>query len=159
MARPVSIMATLKWWILWWIGHMARMDDEHLPKSILYGVPDEGIHKFGMLKFSFKDLCRQNLKDCNLLEKKNHGKLQCWTEGSVKRASIFCSSLHGPWATGGWKCGPWRAAEHTQMWKQPIIIHHKCNQIHQMVSNERYYAKHKSNITTSVGGSTLQWTL
>ena len=69
MAISVSIMEMLKCRRLWWLGHMAWMDDERLPKSILYGVLDEGICKIGRSKLRFKDLCKQDMKDYDLLEK------------------------------------------------------------------------------------------
>ena len=61
MAKSVSIMAMLKLWL----GHLVHMDDERLPKSILYGVLDEGIRNIGRPRLCFKDLWKQDVNDCN----------------------------------------------------------------------------------------------
>ena len=51
---------------LQWLGHLRRMEDGRLPKDILYGQLVEGKRKAGGPKLRCKDVCRRDLKACNI---------------------------------------------------------------------------------------------
>ncbi|KAI8513188.1 Peripheral-type benzodiazepine receptor-associated protein [Branchiostoma belcheri] len=49
-----------------WLGHVARMDDNRLPKKILYGELSQGSRPRGRPKLRFKDLCKATLQDFSI---------------------------------------------------------------------------------------------
>lgn len=49
-----------------WIGHVIRMDNERLPRQILYGQLHQGRRPPGGQKRRFKDQCKGLLKQCHL---------------------------------------------------------------------------------------------
>jgi hypothetical protein len=57
-----SIEALLTAANLRWAGHVVRMSEERLPKSVFYGELTEGTRAVGGQKLRFKDLLKRNLK-------------------------------------------------------------------------------------------------
>ena len=49
-----------------WAGHVVRMDDSRIPKSVMYGKLDEGIRALGGQKLRYKDALKRNLKAAEL---------------------------------------------------------------------------------------------
>ncbi|KAJ7413853.1 hypothetical protein WISP_87948 [Willisornis vidua] len=64
-----SIEAVLMRTQLRWAGHVSRMEDYCLPKTVLYGELAAGCHKRGTLKKRYKDSLKQHLSlghiDCH----------------------------------------------------------------------------------------------
>lgn len=58
-----SLFETLRVSRLRWLGHVYRMDDARLPKSVLYGELSEGTRPVGRPKLRFKDSCKRALED------------------------------------------------------------------------------------------------
>ena len=56
-----------------WLGHVTRMSDCRLPKSILYGELETGNRGRGRPKLRFRDVCKQDMKDLNIDEDKWEG--------------------------------------------------------------------------------------
>lgn len=65
-AHVTSVEAMLIQRQLRWTGHVIRMDDERLPKAILYGELAEGRRSRGGPKKRFKDQLKANMKKCNI---------------------------------------------------------------------------------------------
>ena len=49
-----------------WLGHILRMGDERIPKSMLYSELVDGRRKRGRPTLRFKDVCKRNLKSLNV---------------------------------------------------------------------------------------------
>ena len=49
-----------------WVGHVIRMDDDRLPRQILYGQLHQGNRPPGGQKKRYKDQCKDLLKQCQL---------------------------------------------------------------------------------------------
>ena len=49
-----------------WLGHVRRMDTGRIPKDILYGELAEGSRLTGRPKLRYKDVCKSDLKHCNI---------------------------------------------------------------------------------------------
>ena len=65
-AEAESIFAILKRSQLRWAGHVYRMDDNRIPKKLLYGELTEGKRSHGGQKKRFKDTLKATLKDCQI---------------------------------------------------------------------------------------------
>ena len=55
-----------------WLGHVYRMDDGRLPKDILFGQLAIGTRSKGRPMLRYKDVCKTDLKSCNLDPEKLH---------------------------------------------------------------------------------------
>ena len=51
---------------LHWLGHVKRMDPGRIPKDLLYGELVEGSRHAGRPKLRFKDVCKRDMKRCNI---------------------------------------------------------------------------------------------
>ena len=51
---------------LHWLGHVKRMDLGRTPKDLLYGELAEGSRHAGRPKLRFKDVCKRDMKRCNI---------------------------------------------------------------------------------------------
>ena len=51
---------------LHWLGHVKRMDPGRIPKDLLYGELAEGSRHAGLPKLRFKDVCKRDMKRCNI---------------------------------------------------------------------------------------------
>ena len=51
---------------LHWLGHVKRMDPGRIPKDLLYGELAEGSRHAGRPKLRFKDVCKRDMKQCNI---------------------------------------------------------------------------------------------
>jgi hypothetical protein len=49
-----------------WLGHVKRMDPGRIPKDLLYGELAEGSRLTGRPKLRFKDVCKRDLKRCDM---------------------------------------------------------------------------------------------
>ena len=49
-----------------WLGHVHRMDDDRIPKSILYGELSVGQRRKGRPQMRFIDVCKRDLKSTNI---------------------------------------------------------------------------------------------
>ena len=49
-----------------WLGHVYRMEDERIPKAILYGELSEGQRLKGRPRMRFMDVCKRDLKSSNI---------------------------------------------------------------------------------------------
>ncbi|KAI8487404.1 hypothetical protein Bbelb_348730 [Branchiostoma belcheri] len=65
-AGSLSLFEILRRNRLRWLGHVARMDDNRLPKKILYGELSQGSRPRGRPKLRFKDLCKATLQDFSI---------------------------------------------------------------------------------------------
>ena len=65
-AEAESIYALLKRSQLRWAGHVHRMDDDRIPKKLLYGELVEGKRSHGGQKKRYKDTLKATLKDCKI---------------------------------------------------------------------------------------------
>ena len=65
-AEAESIYALLKRSQLRWAGHVYRMDDDRIPKKLLYGELAEGKRSHGGQKKRYKDTLKATLKDCKI---------------------------------------------------------------------------------------------
>ena len=57
-----TIYFTLRKRRLRWLGHIMRMGDERIPKSMLYSELVDGTRKRGRPTLRFKDVCKRDLK-------------------------------------------------------------------------------------------------
>ena len=71
-----------------WLGHVQRMEDDRLPKQLLYGELTSGGRKCGRPKMRFKDNCRRDLKRCNIEE-------GTWTQLAGNRSDWRTAVLNG----------------------------------------------------------------
>ena len=51
-----------------WLGHVERMDENRIPKQMLYAELTKGTRKRGRPRLRYKDVCRSTLKDFNIPE-------------------------------------------------------------------------------------------
>lgn len=49
-----------------WAGHVKRMDDNRIPKQLLFGQLKIGVRSRGRPKFRYSDSLQVSLKNCNL---------------------------------------------------------------------------------------------
>ena len=49
-----------------WLGHICRMEDGRIPKDLLFGELASGARPTGRPSLRFKDICKRDLKDCNI---------------------------------------------------------------------------------------------
>ena len=49
-----------------WLGHTHRMADRRIPKDLLYGELATGARSRGQPKLRFKDVCKRDMKACNI---------------------------------------------------------------------------------------------
>ena len=71
---------------LCWLGHILRMNDERIPKSMLYSKLVDGRRKRGRPTLSFKDVCKRDLKSLKVGTDK-------WEELTNKQRSSVYRSL------------------------------------------------------------------
>ena len=64
-ANIVSIDAMLMLNHLRWLGHVHRMDDNRIPKQLLYGQLKSGKRNPGRQKLRYQDVIRVSLARCN----------------------------------------------------------------------------------------------
>ena len=65
-ANMMSIYTILCERQLCWLGHVKRMDPGRIPKDLLYGELAEGSRHAGRPKLRFKDVCKRDMKRCNI---------------------------------------------------------------------------------------------
>ena len=65
-ANVPSIFTLLKQRRLRWLGHVRRMGDHRLPKSILYGELCNGSRATGRPKLRYKDVVKKDMKDLGI---------------------------------------------------------------------------------------------
>ena len=65
-ASLVSIEAMILKAQLRWTGHVIRMDSSRLPRQLLYGELTQGTRPVGRPKKRFKDVIKDNLKQCGI---------------------------------------------------------------------------------------------
>ena len=51
---------------MYWVGHVLRMDDEHIPKHLLFGELIEGKQSIGGQKKHYKDTLKASLKNISI---------------------------------------------------------------------------------------------
>jgi len=61
-----SMFTLLRQRRLRWLGHIHRMDDGRIPKDLLYGQLATGDRGRGRPNLRFKDVCKRDLKACNI---------------------------------------------------------------------------------------------
>ena len=61
-----SIEATLATMQLRWTGHVVRMENNRIPKQLLYGELEEGKRRVGGQKLRYKDVVKRHLKAANI---------------------------------------------------------------------------------------------
>lgn len=61
-----SMYAMLTQRRLHWLGHVCRMDDGRIPKDVMYGEPATGTRPTGRPTLRYKDVCKRDLKTCNI---------------------------------------------------------------------------------------------
>ena len=88
-AELLSIHTYLHKTQLHWAGHVLRMDDEHLPKHLLFGELIEGKRSIGGQKKHFKDTLNAFLKDFSIDP-------NVWENLASDRASWHNAVHHGP---------------------------------------------------------------
>ena len=49
-----------------WLGHTHRMADGRIPKNLLYGELATGSRRRGRPRVRFKDVCKRDMKACNI---------------------------------------------------------------------------------------------
>ena len=49
-----------------WLGHILRMGDERIPKSMLYSELVDGTRERGRPTLRYEDVCKRNLKTLNV---------------------------------------------------------------------------------------------
>ena len=79
-AGSMSISSILCKRRLRWLGHVHRMDDQRLPKQLLYSELTSGSRNRGRPKLRYKDTCKRDLKRCNI----NHS---TWNQLAGNRSS------------------------------------------------------------------------
>lgn len=76
--RESSMYAILKQSRLRWLGHVIRMEDDRIPKDLLYGELAKGSRAAGRSDLRYKDVCKRDLKAMNI-------DLSTWEETAMKR--------------------------------------------------------------------------
>ena len=71
-----------------WLGHLIRMDDNRIPKQMLFGRVDSGNRAKGSPKLRFKDKCKSSLTRCKINE-------QTWEKLAEDRAAWKASVTVG----------------------------------------------------------------
>ena len=61
-----SLESLLHRGLLRWVGHVIRMDDNRLPKQLLYGELSEGIRSVGGQLKRYKDHVKKTLRACHI---------------------------------------------------------------------------------------------
>jgi hypothetical protein len=61
-----SVFTLLCQCCLHWLGHVYRMGDGRIPKDLLYGELASGERKTGPPQLCYKDVCKRDLKACNI---------------------------------------------------------------------------------------------
>jgi hypothetical protein len=61
-ANMSSMHATLRW-----LGHVKRMEAGRIPKDLLHGELATGVRTAGHPKLRFKDVCKADMKQCNIV--------------------------------------------------------------------------------------------
>ena len=51
---------------LYWLGHIHRIEDGHIPKDQLYGKLTTGARCRVYLQLYIKDVCKHDMKACNI---------------------------------------------------------------------------------------------
>ena len=65
-AGCTSMFTLLKQRHMRWLGHVVRMDDERIPKDLLYRELVQGKRPTGRPQLRFKDVCKRDLKALNI---------------------------------------------------------------------------------------------
>ena len=61
-----SLYPVLRSFRLWWLGHVARMDNSRIPKQILHGKLSEGTHNVGRPKLRLEDQCKTSVMEFSI---------------------------------------------------------------------------------------------
>ena len=61
-----------------WLGHVRRMNDDRLPKQVMYGELADGKRKRGRPVLRYKDVCKSSLQRCGIA-------INSWEEKAQKR--------------------------------------------------------------------------
>ena len=77
-ANSVSVEAMIASNQLRWAGHVVRMPNQRLPKTIFYGELSEGTRKRGAPNLRFKDTLKRTMKVCKIDD-------SSWTELALNR--------------------------------------------------------------------------
>ena len=75
-----TMYSTLKQRRMRWLGHVVRMEDDRIPRDILYGELVQGKRPIGRPKLRFKDICKRDLKALNI-------DLETWEAAASDRAA------------------------------------------------------------------------
>ena len=78
-----SVHTLLKLAQLRWTGHVTRMSDERLPKTVLYGELQEGKRSQDGQKKRYKDTLKASLKDFNI-------PTESWEQAALDRTKWRC---------------------------------------------------------------------
>ena len=87
----ITVYFTLSRRRLRWLGHIVRMDDERIPKSMLYSELVDGTCKRGRRTLHFKDVCKRDLKSLNVITDKweelanDHNKWRSYVSKSLQK--------------------------------------------------------------------------
>ena len=81
-----SIEATLATSQLRWTGHVFRMNDERIPKQLLYSELESGKRKVGGQKLRYKDVIKRHLKSADI-------NIDTWETLAADR-NVWRSTLH-----------------------------------------------------------------
>ncbi len=65
-AKLKTLHSTLRERRLRWLGHVRRMDTGRIPRDLLYSELEEGTRPTGRPKLRFKDVCKRDLKLCDI---------------------------------------------------------------------------------------------
>ena len=79
-ANLKSMTSILSMRRLRWLGHVKRMDDNRIPKQLLYGELSQGKRERGRPKLRYKDVCKNSLSKCEI-------DVKTWEEIAVDRAA------------------------------------------------------------------------
>ena len=92
-----DIFSLLRIYRLRWSGHVCRMEDDRLPKDILYGQLPSAPRLVSHPKLRYKDVLKRDLKALNVNTKKL-GTIDtgAWFLAlpSIRQTSIFNSNVH-----------------------------------------------------------------
>ena len=58
-AKVPSMYSSLKQRRLRWLGHVVRMEDDRIPKDLLYGELNQETRSTGRPKLRYKDVCKR----------------------------------------------------------------------------------------------------
>ena len=82
-----------------WLGHTHRMADGRIPKDLLYGELATGTRSRGRSKLRFKDVCKRDVKSCNI-------NTETWEASADDR-----TTFHKDWTVGRRKFVPQMMAQ------------------------------------------------